>query len=57
MLRNSVKPLLSENADEVLTHPIFTKRPEQLSVTQFEELTNMLEPFIAPVNKDNNQNK
>lgn len=47
MLRNSVKPLLSENAYEILQHPIFTKRPEQLSVVQFEELTNMLEPFIV----------
>ena len=53
MLRNSVKPLLSENTDEVLQHPIFTKRPEQLSVVQFEELTNILEPFIVSANKDN----
>lgn len=57
MLRNSVKPLLLENTGEVLQHPIFTKRPEQLSVAQFEELTNMLEPFIVSANKDNNQNK
>ena len=57
MLRNSVRPLLNENADEILQHPIFTKRPEQLSVTQFEELTNMLEPFIAPPTKDDKQNK
>ena len=46
MLRNSVKPLIGENTD-VLQHPIFTKRPEQLSGAQFEELTNMLEPFIV----------
>ena len=46
MLRNSVKPLIPENC-EVLKHAIFTKRPEQLSVTEFEELTNMLEPFIV----------
>lgn len=53
MLRNSVKPLLPENSD-VLNHEIFTKRPEQLSVTQFEELTNILEPFIVTTqqNKD-----
>lgn len=57
MLRNSVRPLLSENADEVLSHPIFTKRPEQLSVAQFEELTNMLEPYIAPTSKDTTQDK
>lgn len=46
MLRNSVMPLMGENT-EVLQHPIFMKRPEQLSIAQFEELTNMLEPFIA----------
>ena len=46
MLRNSVKSLIGENTD-VLQHPIFTKRPEQLSIAQFEELTNMLEPFIV----------
>ena len=34
MLRNSVKPLIGENT-EVLQNPIFTKRPEQLSVAQF----------------------
>lgn len=46
MLRNSVKPLIGLNT-EVLQNPIFTKRPEQLSVAQFVELTNLLEPFIA----------
>ena len=46
MLRNSVKPLIGENTD-VLQDPLFTKRPEQLSIAQFEELTNMLEPFIV----------
>ena len=51
MLRNSVKPLILIESD-VLEHPIFTKRPEQLSVTQFEELTNMLEPYIVSQNKD-----
>lgn len=52
MLRNSVKPLLPENSD-VLSHKIFTKRPEQLSVTQFEELTNMLEPYIVTTQQNN----
>lgn len=45
MLRNSVKPLLGEHT-EILQEPIFQKRPEQLSVTEFETLTNMLAPFI-----------
>jgi 16S rRNA (adenine1518-N6/adenine1519-N6)-dimethyltransferase len=46
MLRNSVKPLIGENT-EVLQDPIFTQRPEQLSIAQFEQITNMLEPFIV----------
>ena len=46
MLRNSVKPLIGENTD-ILQHPMFAQRPEQLSIAQFEELTNILEPFIV----------
>ena len=57
MLRNSVKPLLSVTNGEVLQQPIFTQRPEQLSVGEFEELTNMLEPFIVSANKEQSQNK
>ncbi len=55
MLRNSVKPLLPENSD-VLSHEIFTKRPEQLSITQFEELTNMLEPYIVTTQQTKDSN-
>lgn len=51
MLRNSVKPLLPEGVD-LFDHEIFTKRPEQLSVAQFEELTNMLEPLIVAESKN-----
>lgn len=40
MIRNSVQPLLG-NRD--LTHPFFEKRPEQLSVEQFMELTIFVE--------------
>lgn len=46
MLRNSVKPLMGENT-EVFQHPIFTKRPEQLSIAEFEQITNMIEPYIS----------
>lgn len=46
MLRNSVKPLIGENT-EVFQHPIFTQRPEQLSIAEFEKITNMIEPFIS----------
>ena len=39
-IRNSIKPLFfSQEA----THPLFEKRPEQLSVAQFTELTNFVE--------------
>ena len=39
MIRNSVKSLLS---DKQATHKFFTKRPEQLSVDDFIELTNFI---------------
>ena len=39
MIRNSVKPLLS---DKKAQHKFFTKRPEQLSVDDFIELTNFI---------------
>lgn len=40
MLSNSLKPYIT---DEIKTHEVFNLRPEQLSVEQFVELTNMLE--------------
>lgn len=46
MLRNSVKSLLS-GEDPLPDDPMLMKRPEQLSIEQFEELTNLLEPFIS----------
>lgn len=45
MLRNSVKSLLSEESP-LPDDPMLTKRPEQLSIQQFEELTNLLEPLV-----------
>lgn len=39
-LRNSMKPLLGKDC-EAYSDPIFDKRPEQLSVAQFEILTNI----------------
>ena len=39
-LRNSVKSLCSNT--EVLSDPLFNKRPEQLSVAEFVYLTNLL---------------
>jgi 16S rRNA (adenine1518-N6/adenine1519-N6)-dimethyltransferase len=40
-LRNSLRPLLSAPSD-VLQEPIMGQRPEQLSVQQFIDLTNMI---------------
>jgi 16S rRNA (adenine1518-N6/adenine1519-N6)-dimethyltransferase len=40
MIRNSVQPLLGNRE---ITHPFFEKRPEQLSVEQFVELTIFVE--------------
>jgi 16S rRNA (adenine1518-N6/adenine1519-N6)-dimethyltransferase len=40
MLSNSLKPYIN---DEIKTHEVFNLRPEQLSVEQFVELTNMLQ--------------
>ncbi len=45
MLRNSIQSLLSEE-HPLPGDPMLTKRPEQLSIEQFEHLTNLLEPLI-----------
>jgi 16S rRNA (adenine1518-N6/adenine1519-N6)-dimethyltransferase len=47
MLRNSIKSLLSEESP-LPDDPMLTQRPEQLSIEQFEQLTNLLEPLIRP---------
>lgn len=39
-LRNALKPLLMDNK---IDHPLFSKRAEQLGVSEFVELTNLLE--------------
>lgn len=41
MLRGSLKSLLGKD-NKVYGNPIFTERPERLSVAQFEELTNLV---------------
>lgn len=45
-MRNSLKPLI-EKENPVFQHPIFDKRPEQLNVAQFVELTNMIEKALS----------
>ena len=46
MIRNSIKSLLTEDSS-LPDDPIMTKRPEQLSIEQFEQLTNLLEPLVS----------
>ena len=43
MARNSLKAMLGENK---IDHLLLTKRPEQLSVSNFIELTKLLESKI-----------
>ncbi len=45
MIRNTLKSLI--NDDEILKDVFFTKRPEQLSLDDFVDLTNKIEPFIS----------
>lgn len=45
MLRNSIKPILGADSP-LLQEALFTRRPEQLSIAQFIELTNMVEKEI-----------
>ncbi len=51
MLRNSIKSLLSEETPSP-DDPMLTKRPEQLSIEQFEQLTNLLEPLIRQAQRN-----
>ena len=46
MLRNSIKSLLPGNV-ELPDNPMLTKRPEQLSIEQFVELTNFVEGMFS----------
>ncbi len=45
MIRNTLKSLVNDN--EVLKDDFFKKRPEQLSIDDFIELTNKIEPYIS----------
>ena len=44
-LRNSMKPLLGKEC-EALSGKMFDKRPEQLSIAEFEDLTNLTETYL-----------
>ena len=45
-LRNSISPILAKD-NPLSADPIFNKRPEQLSVQEFIELTNKVEKALA----------
>ena len=45
-LRNSIKPILGKDSP-LYAAPLFNKRPEQLSVQEFIDLTNRVTPAIA----------
>jgi len=51
MLRNSIKPILGAESP-LLQDEIFTKRPEQLSIQQFIELTNWVEKELRAGNQE-----
>lgn len=51
MLRNSIKPILGAESP-LLQEEIFTKRPEQLSIRQFIELTNKVEKELRTGNQE-----
>lgn len=48
MLRNSLKSLLPDES-RMPDDPLLNQRPEQLSIAQFEELTNLLEPLAKDI--------
>ena len=45
-LRNSIKPILGKDC-QLTEDPLFNRRPEQLSVQEFIELTNQVEQALA----------
>ncbi len=53
MLRNSLQPILGKD-NPVLSDGVFTKRPEQLSVSDFVELTNLVEKTMPDDPADTN---
>lgn len=55
MLRNSIKSLLPEETP-LPDDPMLAKRPEQLSIEQFEQLTNLLEPLTGKNFSEENKN-
>lgn len=50
-MRNGIKSIVGAGCP-LLKDPLFDKRPEQLSVAEFVQLTNDVEPYVANVNED-----
>jgi 16S rRNA (adenine1518-N6/adenine1519-N6)-dimethyltransferase len=46
-LRNSLRPLVGEHASQ-MTDDVFNRRPEQLSVAEFIELTKRIDDMLQP---------
>lgn len=53
MLRNTLKSLVEDT--ELLTAPFYEKRPEQLSVAEFVQMTKNLENHIKQYNEPRDQ--
>lgn len=47
-LRNSLRPLVGEHASQ-MTDDVFNRRPEQLSVAEFIELTKRIDDMLQPM--------
>ena len=55
ILRNSIRSLLPEETP-LPDDPMLSKRPEQLSIEEFEQLTNLLEPLVGKKFSEENKN-
>ncbi len=52
MLRVSLRQLLPTLPPTMTEHPFMTQRPEQLTIDELAELTNMVAPLLSPRNGD-----
>ena len=48
MLRVSLRQLLPQIPSEIINHPFMTQRPEQLTIDELAELTNMVASLLSP---------
>ena len=52
MMRNTLKSIVNDN--DFLKQDVFTKRPEQLSVEEFIDLTNSISKYKQDESRDEN---